>query len=99
MKEVFRMRMKNEYVIRNFVYCLASDSTNHSKSLYIAGNKLFNYDTCIAEHHDGELIVNVTKYSVTTTKLVNMVKREAEAYRGYKAIDGIRIGAHRLMTA
>lgn len=36
--------------------------------LYSDGRRLFSYDTCIAEYYNGRLIVNNTKYSVTTSK-------------------------------
>ena len=35
--------------------------------LYSDGRRLFSYNTCIAEYYKGRLIVNNTKYSITTS--------------------------------
>lgn len=66
--------MKNVDVLRNFIN---GDTQGKTKNLYIDGNKLFNYDTCIAERWekiDGKeygFAVNVTKYSKSTTVIQN----------------------------
>jgi hypothetical protein len=43
--------------------------------LYIEGNKLINYGTCLAEVVNGTWYVNVTKYSRTTTTHQNYLNR------------------------
>ena len=40
-------------------------------------NKLFSYQTCIAEIVGTYLIINRTRYSVTTTKQVNTLRFES----------------------
>ena len=40
------------------------------------GDKLFNYETCIAQRHEGKVIVNVTRYSVTTSRIQNYLRGE-----------------------
>lgn len=44
--------------------------------LYSDGRRLFSYDTCIAEYYNGRLIVNNTKYSMTTSKHRNSLLAE-----------------------
>ena len=59
--------MKNSELISAFVTGLARDG-QHTGSVSVNGNKLYSYATCIAERVDGKLVVNETKYSVTTSK-------------------------------
>lgn len=57
--------MKNIDVIEAFLEKKAARGSN----LYSDGNKLINYKTTLAQWHDNyHLIVNYTKYSVTTRK-------------------------------
>lgn len=42
-------------------------------NLYTDGLKVFSYQTCIMQRHGGNIIVNRTKYSVTTGKQRNRV--------------------------
>lgn len=69
-------RMKNNDVIKSFVNG-ATSGKNHSGNLRIEGNKLIHYCTCIAERYATGIIVNVTKYSVTTSKIQGLVKYHA----------------------
>ncbi len=43
--------------------------------LRIEGNKLYNYDTVIAYWFNGIMLINGTKYSTTTSKHQNRLKR------------------------
>lgn len=74
--------MKVEYAIDLF---LDRESGGCSDTLRSFGNKLISYETCIAQWVDGEVIVNSTSYSVTTSKyknkLVNRLKEEGIRYR------------------
>lgn len=85
-------RMKNEDVIKNFVE-MNGECSNHSESLYIYGNKLINYSTTIAQWTKKGLVINDTKYSQTTTKLQNMVKRMSN---NYITVSNIHEGAYDL---
>ena len=58
--------MTNQEVIGKFV--------NFAELAYTAnvlstGDKLFSYSTCIAQRHGSKIIVNVTRYTVTTSKM------------------------------
>lgn len=81
--------MKNSEVVEAF---LRKEMANNSTgSLHSTGTKLFSYATCIAEWEDKEwdndtLIINLTKYSVTSSKhlyyLIYYLKRCLE--RGFQ---------------
>lgn len=65
--------MRTQEVISKFVNFAESAATANVRS---TGDKLFNYYTCIAQRHEGKIIVNVTRYSVTTSKIQCYVRRE-----------------------
>ena len=65
--------MRNQEVISKFVNFAESAATANVRS---TGDKLFNYETCIAQRHEGKVIVNVTRYSVTTSKIQNYLRSE-----------------------
>ena len=67
------MLNKND-LIRTY---LLTKEENKGSNLYISGNALINYSTCIAYKKDGLLYLNVEKYSVTTTKNQNLLRRIA----------------------
>lgn len=52
--------------------------TSHNKNLRIEGNKLVNYGTVLAQLIGNDLIVNTTKYSVTTSKIQTWIKRASK---------------------
>ena len=56
--------MTNQDVVIKFLnkqFCKGSN-------LYAEDNKLYSYQTCIAEWYKDKLLVNLTKYSKSTTK-------------------------------
>lgn len=59
--------MTNREVIDKFLVGEPGKALN----LYSTGEKLFSYSTCIAQYTRDGLIVNKTKYSVTTTRHQN----------------------------
>lgn len=65
--------MRNQEVISKFVNFAESAAAANVRSI---GDKLFNYETCIAQRHEGKVIVNVTRYSVTTSKMQNYLRGE-----------------------
>ena len=69
--------MRNKEVISKFVNFAESAATANVRS---TSDKLFNYETCIAQRHEGKVIVNVTRYSVTTSKIQNYLRRELLGY-------------------
>jgi hypothetical protein len=61
------MRQGNKGVVESFIRGVESES--FTGSLYSTGNRLMSYSTCIAEWtKNGNLRINMTKYSVTTSK-------------------------------
>lgn len=63
--------MKNTDVIEAFLEKRAAKGSN----LYSDGNKLINYKTTLAQWHDNyHLIINKTKYSVSTSKNQNYLE-------------------------
>lgn len=68
------------------------------KRLYIEGDRLYNYATCIAERYAGGFIVNVTKYSPTTSKHQNRLLRLLPVNNTI-IVTGLRMGAYRLTDA
>ena len=69
--------MRNKEVISKFVNFAESAATANVRS---NGDKLFNYGTCIAQRHEGKIIVNVTRYSITTSKIQGYVRYELSGY-------------------
>lgn len=66
--------MRNNQVIEAFLS--HNEEMSDNKNLRSTGTKLFLYSTCIAEWVEDTLIVNLTKYSRTTSKIQNrLVKR------------------------
>lgn len=61
-----------------------------ASSLEISGEKLYNYSTVIAQRINGAVVLNVTKYSMTTTKHQNRLRREIPNAR---TIDDVPQGA------
>ena len=55
----------------------ASKCKNYPQGrLRIVGDKLYNYDTVIAYWFNGIMLINGTKYSMTTSKHQNRLKRQ-----------------------
>ena len=69
--------MRNQEVISKFVNFAESAATANVRS---TGDKLLSYYTCIAQRHEGKIIVNVTRYSMTTSKLQGHVRWELSGY-------------------
>lgn len=70
--------MRNQDVIKKFVNHAENARTLHVLS---NGDKLFNYGTCLAQRYNGKIIVNVTRYSVTTSKIQHYLKYELDGYQ------------------
>ena len=80
--------MKNEKVIENFVTRNNNKNiSSHTKNLFTntEGNKLINYKTTLAkfDYDTMTLYVNITKYSVTTSKIQNYLKKELQYLHGF----------------
>lgn len=81
--------MKNKDVIN----CFLNNKTGNSLNLRSTKDKLFSYDTCIVERvGDKRFIVNITKYSNTSTMHLSLFKRRlGNCYNLYviKELDAI----------
>ncbi len=69
--------MKNEDVIKGFrdgIMC-------YSEHLYSEHDKLYSYNTCIAQKVGDRIYLNCTKYSTTTSHHQTLVKRICNPYR------------------
>lgn len=64
--------MKNIEVVKNFIY----GRYGQSGSMSTDGNRLWSYNTCIAQKSNKGIIVNCSKYSVTTSKSQHYLRRE-----------------------
>ena len=85
--------MRNKEVISKFVNFAESAATANVRS---TGDKLFNYYTCIAQRHEGKIIVNVTRYSATTSKIQCYLRRELSGYDVIK-VTSVPIGTCNLV--
>lgn len=90
-------KMKNSELIYSFVAGTARDG-QHTNSVSVDGNRLFSYATCIAERVGNKIVVNETKYSVTTSKhqsyLYGALRRYNECA---EYVNGILRGCSRLV--
>lgn len=64
--------MTNEKLMQEF---LNGETKGKAGNLKIEGDKLIQYSTTIAQVVNGQVIVNVTKYSKTTTVLQNKLAK------------------------
>lgn len=102
--------MKNIDVIIKFLNRTKASSSNGN--LRSTGDKLFSYNTCIAEWHskkiiyDGEmatiasyeLTVNVTKYSTSTSKIQNMLLQKIPFGKTVYKVENVPINTQELWT-
>lgn len=80
--------MRNSEVVEAFLK--RRIAVNKGSSLSSTGTELFSYATCIAEWSNGLLIINLTKYSVTSSKHLYYLKRN---YKGnYNTVLGVPMG-------
>jgi hypothetical protein len=82
--------LKNSDVIKAFLSGKYASTTN----LHSYGDKLINYNTVIAEHTEAGLVINTSKYSVSTSKIQNVLLKEADQYI---RIDGLSYGVQSLL--
>ena len=72
--------MNNQSVINAFALGQIGRSSNGN--LYSTGDKLINYHTCIAQRlQDGTIVVNSSKYSVSTSKLQTWTRSTIRIYK------------------
>ena len=86
--------MRNIEVIKQFLN--KSSGNSDSKNLISDGVRLINYNTCIAEWIDSLLLVNVTKYSSSTSRIQNMLLNELKLIHKSISIDNVPINTQKL---
>lgn len=85
----------NLSVIKAFVNNETASTTN----LHTTGDKLVSYATTIAQRdQEGNIVLNTTKYSSTTSKMLTYLKRELDKYNiPYKTVSDIPMGARNII--
>lgn len=81
--------MRNIEVIKQFLN--KSSGNSDTGNLISDGVKLINYTTCIAEWTDSLLLVNVTKYSKSTSRIQSMLIHELKSRYALLAIENVPI--------
>lgn len=83
--------MKNTDVIQMFI---DGASKGKTKNLRIEDNKLVNYDTTLAQWEGNEMIVNMTKYSQSTSIIQNQLLHKLQGtYTRFEIVDNIMMGS------
>ena len=74
--------MRNIEVIKQFLN--KSSGNSDSGNLISTGDRLINYNTCIAEWNRNCIMINITKYSSSTSRTQNMLLSEVRF--GHKVV-------------
>ncbi len=85
--------MNNQSVINAFICGKSANSSNRNLRSY--GNKLVSYYTTIAERlADGTIILNRTKYSVSTSKIQTYILKDVLNNKlNHKEVYNVPLGA------
>lgn len=84
--------MNNQSVINAFVCGKSAKSSNGNLKSF--GDKLVSYYTTIAQRLDnGTIVLNRTKYSVSTSKIQTWAKGAFDGYRNVVEVTGVPLGA------
>ena len=89
--------MRNIEVIKQFTKGYPAKS--HSGNLRSTGEKLFSYNTCIAEWDNDYLFVNLTKYSSSTSRIQNMLFKELRFGHKVKQVENVPINTQKLWVS
>ena len=89
--------MKNIEVIKCFMKGYPAKSS--SGNLRSTGEKLFSYNTCIAEWVNDYLFVNLTKYSSSTSRIQNMLFKGLKFGHKVKQVENVPINTQKLWTS
>lgn len=75
-------------VVKDFVE--GKCSVSHTGHVESCGDRLYSYSTCIAERlPDGNFLINLTKYSVTTSKHQGYVVSTIKDVKKMRVIDDV----------
>ena len=89
--------MRTQDLIENFVS--NRNFNGRTGSMTAQDGKLFSYNTCIAQHtKDGRLIVNNTRYSVTTSKQQGYLRAAAHYHPKVECVENIAYNTQRLVN-
>ena len=84
--------MNNQSVINAFVCGKSAKSSNGN--LHSNGDKLYSYYTVIAERlANGTIVLNRTKYSVSTSKIQTWTKGAFDGHRNVVEVTNVPLGA------
>jgi hypothetical protein len=81
--------MRNDEVIKEFLH---KNFYKRGSSVTSDQNKLFSYNTVIAQWFENTLLVNNTKYSPTTSKAQRYLIREIDDNVEWYTVDNVRMG-------
>lgn len=90
-------------LVNHFVDCNLNGISNvkmYNGSMHFVGGTLYSYDTAIGQYNkkDGTFIVNMTKYSQTTSKQRNiLIKTLKERKIRYTEVDKVKMGTTNLI--
>lgn len=93
----------NNDLVNNFVDCNLNGISNakmYNGSMHFVGGTLYSYDTAIGQYNkkDDTFIVNMTKYSQTTSKQRNLlVMALKERNTRYTEVDKVKMGTTNLI--
>lgn len=94
------MKTNNQSVISNFFQGTICES--HTGNLWVSadGLRLMNYSTCLVEVYPvtNEILVNETKYSVTTSKIQSYIRRHTAYMSDVRPVHGVYQGTSYLHT-
>jgi hypothetical protein len=86
--------MRNIEVVRNFINGATKGKTTN---LYIDGDKLINYTTTLLQRHNGKFIVNISKYSSSTSRIQSMILKELPEYGVKYKVGNLHRGVSNLL--
>ena len=90
-------------LVNNFVNCNINGISNakmYNGSMHFVGGTLYSYDTAIGQYNkkDGTFIVNMTKYSQTTSKQRNLLVMALKDHKiKYTEVDKVKMGTTNLI--
>ena len=90
-------------LVNNFVECNINGISNlkrHNGSMHFVNGTLYSYYTAIGQYNkkDGTFVVNMTKYSPTTSKHRNCLITALEARKiRYTEVDKVKMGMTNLI--
>ena len=93
----------NNDLVNNFVNCNLNGISNakmYNGSMHFVGDTLYSYDTAIGQYNkkDGTFVVNMTKYSQTTSKQRNILIKTLKDHKiRYTEVDKVKMGTTNLI--